>query len=88
MERLFSLFVFVENVTSLTVDAENDKNVAEKPVYKTVFHINKGNKQPVTVEYCTYNDDFYAEFTNGKSDFAISKDKVNKVGTDLETLIK
>lgn len=77
-----------QELIALTVDAENDKSVQEKPEYKTVFHINKANKQPITLEYCPYNSDFYTVFTNGKSDFVISKDKINKIGTDLESLIK
>ena len=70
----------------LTVDAENDKKLEDKPEVSITYSLNKGSVKQEIVNFVPYNDQFYAVFRDGKSDFVIAKDKVNKMITGLENL--
>lgn len=45
------------------------------------------NKKVDVMQYIPYNDDFYMVVRNGKSDFVIAKEQVQKVLKDLEDLV-
>ncbi|MBU3113301.1 DUF4340 domain-containing protein [Clostridium lacusfryxellense] len=75
-----------QEIIGLTVDAENDKELKDKPEISITYSINKGSKKQEVVDFVPYNDDFYAVFRDGKSDFVITKDKVNKMITSLRNL--
>lgn len=75
-----------QEIIGLTVDAENDKKLEDKPEISITYSLNKGSKKQEIVDFVPYNDDFYAVFRDGKSDFVITKDKVNKMITSLKNL--
>ena len=75
-----------QEIIGLTVDAENDKKLEDKPVISITYSLIKGSEKQEIVDFTPYNDQFYAVFRNGKSDFVITKDKVNKMITSLENL--
>ncbi|MBZ9685962.1 DUF4340 domain-containing protein [Clostridium estertheticum] len=77
---------FYQEMIGLSVDSENDKKLEDKPEVSITFNLNKGSKKQEKIDYVPYNDQFYAVFRSGKSDFVISKDKVNKMITDLKKL--
>jgi ribosome biogenesis protein Nip4 len=79
---------YYQSLIGLTADAENNKNVGQKAELTTTYYLNKGNTKVVKVEYCPYNADFYSILRDGNAEFLISKDKVNKMLSDLENLIK
>lgn len=75
-----------QEMIGLLVDAENDKKLEDKPEVTITYGLNKGSKKQEVVDFVTYNDQFYAVFMDGKSDFVIAKDKVSKMITDLKNL--
>lgn len=77
---------YYQILIGLTVDAEIDKKIEEKTEVTTTFYLNKGNEKQVTVNYAPYNENFYGVFRDGVSEFVISKDKVQKIFTELEAL--
>ena len=54
----------------------------------TTFYFNKGSVRQQTVTYSPYNENFYAIYINGVSEFLASKDKVNKMLSETDALIK
>lgn len=77
---------FYQELIGLTVDAETDKQVPEKPEITTTFTFNKGTTKTEKIEYCPYDDNFYGAYVDGKCEFLIAKDKVQKMITDLQAL--
>ena|ERR1035437_6185341 len=75
-----------QEIIGLLVDAENDKKLEDKPEVSITYSLNKGSKKQEIVDFVPYNDQFYAVFRDGKSDFVIGKDKVNKMITGLRNL--
>jgi len=75
-----------QEIIGLTVDSENDKKLEDKPEISITYSLNKGSKKQEVVNFVPYNDQFYAVFRDGKSDFVITKDKVNKMITSLKNL--
>ena len=75
-----------QEMIGLIVDAENDKKLEDKPEVSITYSLNKGSKKQEVVDFVTYNDQFYAVFRDGKSEFVIAKDKVSKMITDLKNL--
>lgn len=66
-----------QKLIGLQVDSENDKNVSGTSEVSVIYHLNKGAEKLVTINFIPYNDEFYSVFLNGKSEFLISKSKVN-----------
>ena len=79
---------FNKSLIGLLVDAENDRELEEQPDVKTTFFLNKGSVREMYVNYVPYDNDFYAVFLNGQSEFVISRRQVNKMLDDLEALIR
>jgi hypothetical protein len=77
---------YYQTLIGLIVDAEIDKKVDEKAEVTTTFYLNKGDEKQVTVKYAPYNENFYAVFRDGVSEFVISKEKVQKIFTEIEQL--
>lgn len=75
-----------QKIIGLTVDSQNDKKLEDKPQVSITYSLNKGSKKEEVVNFVPYNDQFYAVFRNGKSDFVITRDKVNKMVTSLKNL--
>jgi len=75
-----------QEIIGLTVDAENDKKSEDKPSVSITYTLNKGSKKQQVVDFVPYNDEFYAVFKDGKSDFVIAREKVDKMITDLRAL--
>jgi len=78
---------YYQSLIGLMVDAENDKQLKEEPAVKTTFYLNSGAQREVHVNYVPYNSDFYAVFRDGKSEFVLSKQQVDKMLKDLDDLI-
>jgi len=77
-----------QKVIGLIVDTEHQKELEEKPVIKTTFYLNKGKDREVHVNYVPYDDNFYAVFRDGKSDFVISKASVDKMFNAIDEVAK
>jgi len=78
-------YLSFNTMMGLYAEVENDKQVDEKPELKITIDFYKGDKKQTVISYCPYNDDFYAVFKDGKADFLISKQAVNKA---LEQIIE
>ncbi|WAM31343.1 DUF4340 domain-containing protein [Caldicellulosiruptor naganoensis] len=76
---------FYQEIIGLLVDGENDKKPTGTPEVTMKFYL--VNKKVDVMEYIPYNDDFYMVVRNGKSDFVIAKEQVQKVLKDLEDLV-
>jgi hypothetical protein len=78
---------FYQSLVALVVDAENDRAMLEsKPDVKTTFYLR--NNQIVRVSYVPYNQDFYAVFKNGQSEFLISRESVRQMLVMLQQFIQ
>lgn len=77
---------YYQTLIGVLVDAEIDKKVDEKSEITTTYYLNAGSEREVTVKYAPYNENFYAVFRDGVSEFVVSKDKVQKIFTELEQL--
>ena len=75
-----------QEMIGLSVDAENDKKLEDKPEISMTYTLNKGSKKQEVVDFVPYDGQFYAVFRDGKSDFVITKEKVSKMITDLKNL--
>jgi hypothetical protein len=75
-----------QSIIGLLYESENDKQVPENPEVKVTYTLNKGQTKEITVNYCPYNDDFYAVYKNDKADFLISKSKVKNMLDDVSKL--
>jgi len=78
---------YYQSLIGLLVDAELDRELEEQPEVKTTFFLNKGSVREVHVNYVPYDNDFYAVFVNGKSEFVISRRQVAGMLDTLEALI-
>lgn len=76
---------FYQEIIGLLIDGENDKKPIGTPEVTMKFYL--VNKKVDVMEYIPYNDDFYMVVRNGKSDFVIAKEQVQKVLKDLEDLV-
>lgn len=77
-----------QSIIGLLYEAENDKQVPENAEVKVTYSLNKGQTKEITINYCPYNEDFYAVYKNGKADFLISKSQVQKMLNDVSELKK
>jgi len=75
-----------QEMIGLSVDAENDKKLEDKPEVTMTYTLNKGSKKQEVINFVPYDEQFYAVFRDGKSDFVITKEKVNKMITNLKNL--
>ncbi|MBU3191038.1 DUF4340 domain-containing protein [Clostridium bowmanii] len=75
-----------QEIVGLTVDSENDKKQEEKPAVSITYTLNNAKKKKEVINFVPYNNQFYAVFRDGKSDFVISLDKVNKMLTSLKNI--
>lgn len=74
-------------VIGLTVDSENDRKLPmENPQVTVTFNMKSGSEKQVVVNYCNYNDDFYAVYRNGKSEFLIAKSRLQDMFTSIKEL--
>ncbi len=78
---------FYQVLIGMQVEGENDKTLAEKPEVRTVFYLNSGDERKVVVSYVPYNDDFYAVFRNGRSEFVIHREQVENMLDKLAALV-
>ena len=79
---------FYQSLIGISADAELDKKVAENPGFTITYYLNKGDSKVQKIEYCPYNNDFYAAFINGKAKFVVSKSQVQKVINGIATVKK
>lgn len=77
-----------QQIIGLTVEAENDKILTEKPEITVTFLLNTGAERKVVVDYVPYNRDFYAVFRDGSGDFLISRQQVEEMLTAVEELAR
>jgi hypothetical protein len=79
---------YYQVVVGLLLDAESEKTVPENPEVTITYYLNKGDKKEVVVKYVPYDNNFYAVYKNGISQFVISKDKLNAMLSASEQLVK
>lgn len=79
---------FYQVLVALQLEGENDRTLAEKPEVRTTFYLNTGNERKVVVSYVPYNEDFYAVFRNGRSEFVIHREQVENMLEKLAALSK
>jgi hypothetical protein len=79
---------FYQKLIGLQVEAVNDKNLSEKPEVRIVYNLNSTNKKTTIVSFVEYNNDFYAVFVDGKSEFLISKIQVQNMLDEFNKLKK
>ncbi len=77
-----------QSIIGILVDGENNKELAENPVVKTTFFLNKGPNREVHINYVPYDNDFYAVFRSGKAEFVVNRGMVHKMLDDIEALIR
>jgi hypothetical protein len=75
-----------QELIGLSVDAENDKKLEDKPEVSITYTLNTGSAKTVSVNFVPYNDQFYAVYRGGKSDFLIAKTSVNKMIDDFKNI--
>ncbi|NLW55066.1 MAG: hypothetical protein GX050_00350, partial [Firmicutes bacterium] len=79
---------FYQTLVGMQLEGVNDKTLVEKPEVKTVFYLNTGDERKVVVSYVPYNEDFYAVFRNGRSEFVIHREQVENMLEQLAALGK
>lgn len=79
---------FYEALIGMTVESENNKNLSETPQVRITYTLNKGSKKATTLSFVNYNEDFYAVFIDGKSEFLISKLQMQSILDKLESIAK
>lgn len=79
---------FYQTLIGISAESENDKKLSENPEVKITYYLNKGDAKQVNINFCPYNIDFYAAYVDGKSDFLVSKQQVQKMLDDLNALAK
>lgn len=77
-----------QQIISLTVEAENDKQLPEEPEVTVTFMLNTGGERKVVINYVPYNRDFYAVFRGGTGDFLISRQQVDEMLNAVEELAR
>jgi hypothetical protein len=79
---------FYQSLIGISADAELDKTVQENPEFKITYYLNKGDSKVDKIEFCPYNNDFYAAFINGKAQFVVSKSQIQKIIDGIATVKK
>lgn len=77
---------YYQTLIGISAESENDKKITENPDVKVTYYLNKGDSKQVSIDFRPYNIDFYAAYIDGKSDFLVSRQQVQKVLDDLKTL--
>lgn len=77
---------FYQSLIGINIDAENDKVLQGKSEVKITYSLNQGQQKTKTLDFVSYNQDFYVLFMNGKSEFLVSKSKVQDMLKQLEAL--
>lgn len=77
---------FYQVLIGFTAEGVNDKTLSEKPELRIVYDLNSANKKTAVVSFVSYNNDFYAAFVDGKSQFLVSKLQVEKMLNELNKI--
>lgn len=77
---------FYQELIGLTIDSENDKAVQSNAEIKIVYTLNTGADKTKTLNFTSYNQDFYALTMNGKAEFLVAKSKLQAVFAKLDLL--
>lgn len=79
---------FYQSLIGLMAVGENDKKLKEDPEVKTTFFLNKGSRREILVSYVPYDRDLYAVFKDGRSEFLIPREDVERMLAELGRLIR
>jgi hypothetical protein len=80
---------FYRSLIGLAFEGDHPgKLTQENPAVKTTFYLNRGKTRVYRINYVSYNNDFYAVFRNGHSEFLVSKDQVNAMLKDFKALAR
>ena len=77
-----------QSIVGVLADAEVREGTEGKAEVKAIFYLNKGKNREMHINYVPYDDDFYAVFIDGESEFAVNKPMVQKMLTDIEALYR
>jgi hypothetical protein len=78
---------FYQAVIGLLVEGESPLKVPNKPEVTVVYHLNKGSRKTVRVDYAPYDRDFDAIFVDGVNEFALTKGQLARMLAKLELLL-
>jgi hypothetical protein len=70
----------------LTIDSVNDKTLQNNAEIKITYTLNTGTEKKKTLSFVSYNQDFYALYVNGKSEFLVAKSKLQAIFHKLDIL--
>ncbi|HZJ57848.1 MAG TPA: DUF4340 domain-containing protein [Clostridia bacterium] len=77
-----------QSVVGVLADSEVKPGAAGRPEIKATFHLNKGKNRQMLINYVPYDNDFYAVFIDGESEFAVNKPMVHQMLTDIGALYR
>jgi len=80
---------FYQSLIGIVVDTQKYQTAQGKPDLKITYHLNKGSKRELSVEYIPYDRDFYSVVRDGdmESEFLVYKNRLDWVFNDLKNLI-
>jgi hypothetical protein len=79
---------FYQSVIALSIEGEAPRPVANAPVIRIRYLLNKGAKRDVTVGLAPYDKIFYASFVDGVGGFALTKAQAEAMLEKMDTLLK
>lgn len=77
---------FYTKVIGLEYEGETTKSVPDKPEIRIEYTLNSGSQKTQAVDFCPYDNDNYAVYLNGTSEFIISKDKVQGIVSEVDNV--
>jgi len=77
-----------QSAIGLLVDAPYSPPVSGEPEVSLVYTMNKGGVDTFRIEFVPYDDDFYAVFKNGGSEFLIGRSQVEDMLSDLDRFVE
>ena len=75
-----------QNIIGIQVDNEIGHLPVGNPEIRFTFYLNQGKTKEVHIDYVPYDNDFYAVFKNGKTEFLVNKAEVQKVLGSIDAL--
>jgi hypothetical protein len=83
-EKVFKSFY--KSLIGIQLDAEHSGGITEKPDVEIVFHLRNSPAEQYRATLVLYDNDFYALFINGISEFLVNRSQVNQLMEDLDRL--
>ena len=78
---------YYQALIGLMIDSEKVSEPEGEPEVRTTFYLNRENNRVIVVEYIPYDKDFYQIVRDGKSEFLISRHRINRMFEELDLLL-